>query len=90
MKPTLNETYRDLVKQRTHNNEQLICKKFQNKLKGNRRHTLHTQLKKDSKQLGTPPPKIAEKDQTMPWIARIWLAQLRPGHCPSAKLLLDL
>ena len=41
----------------------------------------------DSKQLGTPPPKIAE--QTVPRIARIRLPQLRTEYCPLLNFYLS-
>ena len=55
--------------------------------KGIHRHTVHTQLNKDIKRLGTPPPKIAEKEQTLPLTARIRLTQLRTGYCPLTMLI---
>ena len=51
MRPTLNATYRDRVKQ--HTNKTIQCQRIQNALKSIHRHTVHTQLYKDSKQLGT-------------------------------------
>ena len=45
-------------------------------------HAVHTKLNKDSKQLSTPPPRIAKEEQTPSRIARIRLAQLRTGYCP--------
>ena len=58
----------------THNQKkQLNRKEYINALRSIHRQTLHTQSNKDRKQLGTPPPKIAEK--TLPRIARIRLAQ---------------
>ena len=78
MRPTLNDTYRDRVKQHTNNKEQLN-RKEKNALKNFHRHTAHTQLNKSSRQLDTPPPKIAEEGQTLPRIARIRLTQLRTG-----------
>ena len=50
------------------------------------KQTVHTQLNKDSKQLGTPSPKIAE--QTPPQFERIQLAQQNKIP-PHAKLLLE-
>ena len=49
MRPTLNDTYRDHVKQQTNNKEQLNRKKYKNALKCIHRHTIHTQLNKCSK-----------------------------------------
>ena len=63
MRVTLNGSYRDLVKQHTNNKEQLNRKEYKNALKSIHRHTVHTQLNKDNKQLGTPPPKIAEEQR---------------------------
>ena len=80
MRPTLNDTYRDHVKQHTNNKEQLNRKEYKNALKSIHRHKVHTQLNKDSKQLGTLPPQIAE--QTLSRIPRIRLAELRTGYCP--------
>ena len=68
------------MKQHTNNKEQLNRKEYKNALKRFQRLTVHTQLNKDSKQLSTPLPKIAEK--TLPRTARIRLAQLRTGYCP--------
>ena len=65
MRPTLNDTYRDLVKQYTNNKEKLNRKEYKNVLKIIRSHKVHTQLNKDSKQLGTHPPKIVEDEQTL-------------------------
>ena len=79
---TLNDTYRDRSKQHTNNKQQLNCKEYKNALKSIHRHTFHTQLNKDSKQLGNPPSKIAEGEQTLPRIARIRLAQLRTRYYP--------
>ena len=70
----------------TNNKEQLNRKEYKHLLKSIERHTVHSQLNKDSKQLGTPPPKIAE--QTLPRIARIRLAQQNWILSP-AKLLLQ-
>ena len=44
------------------------------------RHTDHTQLNKDSKQLDTLPLRLAEN--TLPRFARIRFAQLSIGYCP--------
>ena len=60
MRSTLNDSYRDHVKQHTNNQGQLNRKEYKNSLKSIHRHMVHTQLNKDSKQLGTPPTKIAE------------------------------
>ena len=70
------------MKQHTSNKEQLNRKEHKNALKSIHRHTVHTQLNKDSKQLGTPSPKIAEEEQTLPRNARINLAQPKTGYCP--------
>ena len=67
------------MKQHKSNKEQLNRKEYKNALKRIYRHTVHSQLNKDSKQIGTPPPKIAE-EQTLP---RSRLAQLRTGYCPQ-------
>ena len=56
IKRTLNDTYRDCVKQHTNNKESLNSKEYKNALKGIHRHAVHTQLNKDSKPLDTPPP----------------------------------
>ena len=64
------------------NKKQLNSKEYKNALKFIHQHTVHTQLNKDRKQLGTQPPKIAEEEQTVPRIARIRLAQLRYGFSP--------
>ena len=74
MRPTLNDVYRDLVKQDIKNKEQLNRHNYKTALKSIHRHTVHTQLNRDSRQLGTTPTKIAE--QTLPRIARIRLSQL--------------
>ena len=84
-KPTLNDTYWDRVKQHKNNKERLNFKTYKNALKSNHRHTVHTQLNKDNKKVGTPLPKI---EQTLPRIALIRLAQLRTGYSP-VKLLLE-
>ena len=68
------------MKQQKNNKEQLNLKEYKNALKSIHRQSGHTQLNKDSKQVGTPPPKTAE--QTLPRTARIRLAQLRTGYCP--------
>ena len=81
MRPKLNDAYRDRVKQRPNSKELLTRKEYKNALKSIHQSTVHTQLNKDSKQLGTPPPKIAA-EQTLPRFARIRLAQLRTGYCP--------
>ena len=80
MRPTLNDTHRDRLKQQTSNKEQLNRKEYKNALRIIHQHTVHTQLNQDSKQLGTPPPNIAK--QNLPRIARIRLAQLGTGYCP--------
>ena len=49
MRPTLNDPYRDRVQQRTNNKEQLNSQEYKNALKSIHRHTVHTQLNKDSK-----------------------------------------
>ena len=56
MRPTLNATCRDHVKQHTNNKEQIIRKEYKNALKNVPRHTVYTQLNKDSNQLIGPPP----------------------------------
>ena len=84
MRPTLKDTYRNRVKQHTNNKEQLNSKEYENALKLSVRLTVHSQLNKDSKQLGTSPPKIAE--QTLQRNARSQLAQLVTA---PAKLLLE-
>ena len=76
------------MKQDTNNKEQLICIEYKNLLKSINRHTVHTQLNKESKQLGSPPPKMAEK-QILPRIARIRLAQ-QNWILPTAKLTAKL
>ena len=55
IRPTLNDTYRDLVKQGTKNKEQLNRKEYKNALKSIHRHTVHTPLNNDRKQLSTLP-----------------------------------
>ena len=45
------------------------------------RHTFHTQMNKDSKQLGSTLPKI-EVVQKLPQISRLRLAHLRTEYCP--------
>ena len=61
MRLTLNDTYRDRLKHLTNNKEQLNNQAYKNALKCIHRHTFYTQMNNDSKQLGTPPPKIAEQ-----------------------------
>ena len=61
MIPTLNGTYTDLVKQHTNNKEQLSRKKYKNALKNIQWHTVHNQVNKYNKPLGTTPRKIAEE-----------------------------
>ena len=87
MRTTINELYRDCVKQHTNNKEQLNSKEYKSALKSIHRHTVHTQLNKDSKQLCTLPPKIAEP--TLPRTARIQLAQLNWILSPAKPLLLE-
>ena len=82
IKLKLKDRYRDRVKQHTNNKEQLNCKEYRDALKSIHQHTVHTLLNKDSKQLGTPPPKIAEEEKTLPRSTRIQLAQLRTRYCP--------
>ena len=88
IRPTLSDTYRDRKKRHTSNKEQLNRKEYENELKSIHRQTLivHTQLNKDSKQLCTPPPKIAEEEE-LPRTARIQLAQPRTGYCPLLNVL---
>ena len=62
VRPTLYDHYRDRMKQYTNNKEQLKRKEYKNALKSIHRHSVHTQLNKDSKQLGTPSPKTAEEN----------------------------
>ena len=89
MRPTLSVTYRDRVKQHTNNKEQLNRKEYKNALKSIHRHNVHTQLNGNSKQLGTHPPNIAEK-QTLLRILRIRLAQLRTtGYCTLLNFYLS-
>ena len=76
------------MKQNTINKEQLNCKKYKNSLKSIQRQAVYNQLNKDSKQIGTPLPKIAE-EHALPRIARIRLAQLRTGYCPLLKSYLS-
>ena len=42
----------------------------------------HTHFNKDSKELGTPPSKIAAEEEKLPRIALIRIVQLRTGCCP--------
>ena len=65
VRPTLNNTYRDRMKHYTNIKEQLNSREYKNALRSIHPHTVHTQLNKDSNQLGTPSPKIAE-EQTLP------------------------
>ena len=65
MRQTLNETYWDRVTQHANNKEQLNRKAYKNVIKSIHRHTVHTQLNKDSKQICTPPPKMAEEEQQL-------------------------
>ena len=46
---------------------------------------MHTLLNKDSKQLGTPPSKIAEQEKTLLLIIHFRLAQLSTGCCTMLK-----
>ena len=55
--PTLNDTYRDSVKQHTNYKEELNPKEFKNAPKSIHRHTVPTQLNEDSEQLSKLPPK---------------------------------
>ena len=48
VRPTLNDIYRDRVKQHTNDKEQFNRKECKNALKGIHRHTVHAQLNKDS------------------------------------------
>ena len=81
MRRTLNYTYRDLVKQ--HKQKRAIKSQgIQNALKSIHRPTLHTQLNNESGQLGTPPSKIAEGEQTLPRIALIRCTTVNTGYCP--------
>ena len=66
MRPTLSDKYTDRVKNNTIIREQKNCREYKNALKSIHRHTFLTQLNKDSKQLVTLPPKIAEEEQTLP------------------------
>ena len=59
MRSTQKDTCRDRVKQHTNNKEQLNRKEYKNSLKSIRQHMVYTQVNKDSKQLGRPPPTIA-------------------------------
>ena len=88
MRPTLNYTYRDRVRQHTNNKEQLNRKEHKNAPKRFHRHTVHIEFNIDSKQLGTPPPNIAEEDETLLHVARFRLAQLRTGYCLLLKCYL--
>ena len=51
-------------------------------------HTFHTQLNKDSNQLCTPPPKIAEEEQTLP-CNELHVSDWHNWILPHAKLLLQ-
>ena len=82
MRLTLNDNYRDRNKQHTNKKEHINRKEYKTAHKNIQRHAVHTQLNKDSKQLSTTPPKIAEEEQTLPRIVRIRLAQLRTGYFP--------
>ena len=81
MRRTLNDIYRDRLKQHINNKEQLNRKENKNAFKCIHWHTVHIQLIKDSKHPGTPPLKIAKDEQTLPRIARNRLAQLTTGWC---------
>ena len=73
MRPTLNDTFKNRVKQHTNNREQLSLEEYKNALKSIHRNTVHTQFNKHNKPLGT---------QTLPRIARIRLAQLELDTAP--------
>ena len=61
MRPTLNDNCGDGVKHHTNNKKQLNRKEYKSALKSIHRHTVHSQLNKDSKRLGAPTAKIAEE-----------------------------
>ena len=81
MRPTLNDIYRDGVKQHTNFKGQLNFNEYQNALKSIERDMVYTQLNKDHTQPETPLPKIAE-EKTLQRIAHNRIAQPRTGFCP--------
>ena len=81
MRRTLNDINRDRLKQHINNKEQLNRKENKNAFKCIHWHTVHIQLIKYSNQPGTPPPNIAEDEQTLSRIARNRLAHLTTGWC---------